>query len=95
MGIKLVLPHGGYGLGNDLVPWAKAYILSNELGARLLHPAWETIHGDMAGIFEQAGWTGSFTEYCVSVFRTIDSAKKIMKTLEKTISWRRVESLLS
>jgi hypothetical protein len=40
VGIKLVLPHGGYGLGNDLVPWAKAYILSNELGARLLHPAW-------------------------------------------------------
>jgi hypothetical protein len=34
------MPHGGYGLGNDLVPWAKAYILSKELGARLLHPAW-------------------------------------------------------
>jgi hypothetical protein len=34
------MPHGGYGLGNDLIPWAKGYILSEELGANLLHPAW-------------------------------------------------------
>ena len=38
--MKLVLPHGGYGLGNDLIPWAKGFILAQELGARLLHPAW-------------------------------------------------------
>lgn len=38
--MKFVLPHGGYGLGNDLIPWAKAYIISQELGAILLHPAW-------------------------------------------------------
>lgn len=38
--MKVVLPHGGYGLGNDLIPWAKAYILSMEADARLLHPAW-------------------------------------------------------
>ncbi len=38
--MRLILPHGGYGLGNDLIPWAKAYILSRELGAVLLHPAW-------------------------------------------------------
>lgn len=38
--MKLVMPHGGYGLGNDLIPWAKGYILSQELGAKLLHPAW-------------------------------------------------------
>jgi hypothetical protein len=37
---KLIMPHGGYGLGNDLIPWAKGYILSKELGAKLLHPAW-------------------------------------------------------
>lgn len=40
MAIKIILPHGGYGLGNDLIPWAKAYILAQELGAKLLHPAW-------------------------------------------------------
>jgi hypothetical protein len=28
------------GLGNELIPWAKAFIASRELGARLLHPAW-------------------------------------------------------
>lgn len=38
--MRLVMPHGGYGLGNDLIPWAKGYILSRELGAKLLHPAW-------------------------------------------------------
>ena len=38
--MRLVMPHGGYGLGNDLIPWAKGYILSGELGAKLLHPAW-------------------------------------------------------
>ena len=38
--MKFILPHGGYGLGNDLIPWAKAFILARELGAKLLHPAW-------------------------------------------------------
>ena len=38
--MKFVLPHGGYGLGNDLIPWAKGFILAQELGATLLHPAW-------------------------------------------------------
>jgi hypothetical protein len=28
------------GLGNELFPWAKAFIASSELGLRLLHPAW-------------------------------------------------------
>jgi len=40
--MRYVLPHGGYGLGNDLIPWAKAYVLARETGARLLHPAWGT-----------------------------------------------------
>jgi len=30
----------GSGLGNELFPWAKAYIASVELGIKLLHPAW-------------------------------------------------------
>lgn len=34
------MPHGGYGLGNDLIPWAKGYILAQELGGTVLHPAW-------------------------------------------------------
>lgn len=34
------MPHGGYGLGNDLIPWAKGYILASQLNAYLLHPAW-------------------------------------------------------
>lgn len=38
--MRLVLPHGGYGLGNDLIPWAKGYILASLTGAQLLHPAW-------------------------------------------------------
>lgn len=38
--MKLVMPHGGYGLGNEMIPWAKAYILAQEIGATLLHPAW-------------------------------------------------------
>jgi hypothetical protein len=38
--MRLIMPHSGYGLGNDLIPWAKGYILSKELGARLMHPAW-------------------------------------------------------
>jgi hypothetical protein len=34
------MPHAGYGLGNDLIAWTKAYILGQETGARTLHPAW-------------------------------------------------------
>jgi hypothetical protein len=30
----------GAGLGNELFPWAKAFLASQALGARLLHPAW-------------------------------------------------------
>ena len=30
----------GAGLGNELLPWAKAFIASQELGGRLLQPAW-------------------------------------------------------
>ncbi len=30
----------GAGLGNEIFPWAKAYIASRELGFRLMHPAW-------------------------------------------------------
>ena len=30
----------GAGLGNELIPWAKAFIASQVLGASLLHPAW-------------------------------------------------------
>ena len=29
----------GYGLGNELIPWARAFIASELLGARLLPPA--------------------------------------------------------
>lgn len=40
--LKLIFPHGGWGLGNDLVPWCKAYILQKRLGnkATILGPAW-------------------------------------------------------
>lgn len=38
--MRFIMPHGGYGLGNDLIPWAKAFILGHELGATVLHPAW-------------------------------------------------------
>jgi hypothetical protein len=30
----------GAGLGNELFPWAKAFLASQALGARLMHPAW-------------------------------------------------------
>ena len=30
----------GAGLGNELIPWGKAYIASRVLGIPALHPAW-------------------------------------------------------
>jgi hypothetical protein len=30
----------GAGLGNELIPWAKAFIASQELNAHLMYPAW-------------------------------------------------------
>lgn len=36
----LVLPHGGFGLGNDLIPLGKAYLISEECGGRLLDISW-------------------------------------------------------
>jgi hypothetical protein len=54
--LKLIMPHGGYGLGNDLIPWAKAYVLSRELGATALHPAWaNNLHG-----FDYRQYFGTF-----------------------------------
>tara|TARA_R100001198_G_scaffold97042_1_gene91578 strand:+ start:14242 stop:15282 length:1041 start_codon:yes stop_codon:yes gene_type:complete len=41
--MRYVVPvtHGrGAGLGNELILWAKAFLISRSLGARLLHPAW-------------------------------------------------------
>ena len=39
----------GAGLGNELLPWAKAYIASEELGIKLLPPAW--------GLNDRKYWT--------------------------------------
>jgi hypothetical protein len=41
-GFSIPETHGarGGGLGNEVIPWAKAFIASQELGLRLLHPAW-------------------------------------------------------
>lgn len=41
--MRYIVPvtHGrGAGLGNELILWAKAFLISRSLGARLLHPAW-------------------------------------------------------
>lgn len=38
--MKLIHPHGGYGLGNELFVWGKGFVLSQALKAILLHPAW-------------------------------------------------------
>lgn len=38
--MNIVRPHGGYGLGNDLIPWAKAWIFSQEANAFCMAPAW-------------------------------------------------------
>ena len=41
--MKICIPRvqgRGAGLGNELIPWAKAFIASQELGATLMHPAW-------------------------------------------------------
>jgi hypothetical protein len=32
--------HRGAGLGNELFPWAKAFLASQALGAKFVHPAW-------------------------------------------------------
>ena len=41
-GFSIPLTHGmrGAGLGNEVIPWAKAFIAAQELGLRLVHPAW-------------------------------------------------------
>jgi hypothetical protein len=38
--IPEIFGHRGAGLGNELFPWAKAFLASRALGARLVHPAW-------------------------------------------------------
>jgi hypothetical protein len=41
-GFSIPLTHGlrGSGLGNEVIPWAKAFIASQEFGLQLIHPAW-------------------------------------------------------
>jgi hypothetical protein len=41
-GFSIPVTHSfrGSGLGNEVIPWAKAFIASQELGLRLMHPAW-------------------------------------------------------
>jgi len=41
-GFSIPVTHGlrGSGLGNEVIPWAKAFIASQEFGLRLIHPAW-------------------------------------------------------
>jgi hypothetical protein len=41
-GFSIPLTHGfrGSGLGNEVIPWAKAFIASQEFGLKLIHPAW-------------------------------------------------------
>ncbi|MDC3009373.1 alpha-1,2-fucosyltransferase [Synechococcus sp. AH-736-G20] len=36
----LVLPHGGYGLGNELLPLGKAYLIAKECHGKLLDISW-------------------------------------------------------
>lgn len=36
----LILPHGGYGLGNDLIPLGKAYLLAKECNGYLMDISW-------------------------------------------------------
>src|SRR5580693_3074408 len=42
--MKLCIPKlttsRGEGLGNEIIPWAKAFLASRVLSARLAHPAW-------------------------------------------------------
>jgi hypothetical protein len=38
--IPQILGHRGAGLGNELFPWAKAFLAGQVLGARVMHPAW-------------------------------------------------------
>lgn len=42
MGLRICLPRvrgRGHGLGNELIPWARAHLAAEELGARLVAPA--------------------------------------------------------
>ena len=36
----IILPHGGYGLGNDLIPLGKAYLLAKDCNGILLDMSW-------------------------------------------------------
>lgn len=53
--MKLCVPRittfRGAGLGNELFPWAKAYLAGRELGARVLDPAWGINRRGYAGYF--------------------------------------------
>lgn len=38
--VPVVSGHRGAGLGNEVIPWAKAHLAAQELGLRTVHPAW-------------------------------------------------------
>jgi hypothetical protein len=38
--VPQIIGHRGAGLGNELFPWAKAFLAGQALGAHVLHPAW-------------------------------------------------------
>lgn len=56
--MRLIRPHGGYGLGNELIPWAKAWILAQELGAHCLSPSWGTNPRGYGRLFRSPPWDG-------------------------------------
>ena len=41
--MPFILPHGGYGLGNELMPLGKAYLLAKECNGILLDMSWRII----------------------------------------------------
>lgn len=38
--IPIISGHRGTGLGNEIIPWGKAWITSQELGLTCMHPSW-------------------------------------------------------
>lgn len=56
MGASVALPvsRRGAGIGNELLPWAKAYIAARQLGLDLLRPAWFANPYDLGKVF---GWS--------------------------------------
>ncbi len=73
--IKIVRPHGGYGLGNELIPWAKAWIFAQEASAMCMPPAWGSNPREYWRYFKSPRWDSLVHRAVSKVVPTISFAQ--------------------